>query len=43
LDKKIKIKINVSDYIIGGVLLVEYTDRRWRLVAYLSKLLNEIE
>ena len=25
------------------VLLIEYTDKRWRLVAYLSKLLNEKE
>ena len=43
LNKKMKIEIDISDYIIGGVLLMEYADRRWRLVACLSKSLNGIE
>jgi len=43
LDKKMKIEIDISDYIIGGVLLMEYADGRWRLVACLSKSLNGIE
>ena len=40
---KIKIEVNTSDHITKGVLLIEYEDRKWRLVAYLLKLLNEIE
>ena len=43
LDKKIIIEIDVSDYGTEGVLLIECTNGRWRLVAYLSKSLNEIE
>ena len=43
LDKKMKIEIDISDYIIGGVLLMEYADGRWRLVACVSKSLNRIE
>ena len=31
LDKKMKIEIDISDYIIGGVSLMEYADGRWRL------------
>jgi len=38
-----RIEVNVSDYVIGGVLLMECEDSRWRLVVYLSKLLNEME
>ena len=36
-------KVDVSDYIIGGVLLMEYEDKKWRLIAYLSKSLNKTE
>jgi len=36
-------EVNVSDYTIEGVLSIECKDRRWRLVAFLSKSLNEIE
>ena len=36
-------KIDVLYYIIGGVLSMECENGRWRLVAYLSKLLNKIE
>ena len=43
LNKKIKIEVNTSDHITKGVLLIEYEDKKWRLVAYLLKLLNEIE
>jgi len=43
LDNKMRIEFNVSDYTIGGVLLMEYEDSRWRLVVCLPKLLNEIE
>ena len=43
LDKKIRMDVDVSDYAIGGVLLMECEDGLWRLVAFLSKLLNETE
>jgi len=36
-------EVDALDYTIRGVLLIECEDRRWKLVAYLSKLLNETE
>ena len=38
-----RIEVNVSDYVIGEILSIECVDGRWRLMAYISKLLNEIE
>ena len=35
--------MNASDYATGGVLSMEYKDRLWRPIAFLSKLLNETE
>ena len=35
LDKKIKMKVNISDYAIRGILLIEYEDGQWKLVAFL--------
>ena len=43
LDKKMRIKVDVLDYIIERVLFMKYKDRRWRLVAFLSKSLNKTE
>ena len=43
LDKKMRMEVDILDYAMGGVLLMEYEDRRWRLVVYLSKSLNETE
>ena len=43
LDKKIWMEIDASDYAIGGVLLMEGEDGVWKLVAFLSKSLNETE
>ena len=43
LDKKMRMEVNASDYATGEILLMEYENRRWRPVAYLSKSLNEIE
>ena len=43
LDKKIRMEVDVSDYAIGGVLSMEYEDRKWKLVVFLSKSLNETE
>ena len=43
LDKEIRVEVNMSDFAIGGVLSMKYEDERWRLVAYISKSLNEAE
>ena len=43
LDKKIRIEIDTLDYVTGGVLFMEYEDRKQRSVAFLLKYLNEIE
>jgi len=43
LDKKMQMEVDTSDYAIGGVLSMEYEDGLWRLVVFLSKLLNEME
>jgi len=36
-------EVDASDYATGGVLSMECEDNLWRLVVFLSKLLNEIE
>ena len=36
-------EVDVLDYAIGGVLSMKCEDRKQRLVAFLSKLLNETE
>ena len=43
LDKKMRMEVNTSDYAMEGVLSMECEDSRWRLVAFLSKSLNETE
>ena len=43
LDKKMRMKVNVLDYTIEGVLSMECKDERWRPVIFLSKLLNKTE
>ena len=43
LDKKIRIEVDTSDYVTGRVLSIECEDGKWRLVAFLSKSLNETE
>ena len=43
LDKKIRIEVDMLDYATEEVLSIECEDGRWRLVAFLSKSLNEIE
>jgi len=43
LNKKMRMEVDVSDYATGGMLSIECEDRRWRLVAYLSKLLNKMK
>ena len=41
LPGDIDYNINVSDYVTGGVLSMEYEDGRWKPVAFLSKSLNK--
>ena len=41
LDKEMRVEADASDFTTGGVLLMKYEDEKWRLVAYISKLLNE--
>ena len=41
LDKKIRMKVNILDYTIEGVLFIECENRKWRPVVFLSKSLNE--
>ena len=43
LDKKIRIKVDIADYVIRGVLSMECEDGRQRPVTFLSKSLNETE
>ena len=38
-----RIKVNMLDYTIGGVLSMECEDEKWWLVVFLSKSSNEIE
>jgi len=40
LDKEIRVEVDVSDYVTGGVLSVKWKGERWRLVAFISKSLN---
>jgi len=41
LDREMRVDVDVSNFAIRGVLLMKCEDERWRLVTYISKLLNE--
>ena len=43
LDKKLRVKVDTSDYVTGGMLSMEVENGRWKPVAFLSKSLNETE
>jgi len=43
LNKEMRVEADASDYAIGGVLSMKCEDERWRLVAFISKSLNETE
>jgi len=43
IDKKMRMEVDASDYVMGGVLSMECKDELWRPVAFLSKSLNEME
>jgi len=43
LDKEMRVEVDALDYTMEGVLLMKCKDKKWRSVAYISKLLNDIE
>ena len=43
LDKEMRVEVDTSYFMIGGVLSMKCKDEKWRPVAYISKLLNEAE
>ena len=43
LDREIRVEADVSDFAISKVLSMKYEDEKWKLVAYISKLLNKAE
>jgi len=43
LDRKMRMEVDILDYVIEEVLLMECNNEQWKLVVYLSKFLNEIE
>ena len=43
IDREIRVEADASDYATGGVLPTKCKDGKWRLVAFISKLLNAIE
>jgi len=36
-----RIEVDILDYTIDGILSLEYDDRQWKPVAFLSKSLNK--
>jgi len=43
LNKRMRMEVDVSNYVMGGVLSMECEDGKWKPVAFLSKSLNETE
>jgi len=43
INRKMRLEVDASDYATGGVLLIKCEDRKWRPVAFISKLLNTTE
>ena len=43
LDKELRVEVDASNFITGGVLSIKCEDNKWRPVTYISKSLNEIE
>ena len=43
LNKEIRVEVDMSDFTMGEVLLMKCEDKKWRLVAYILKLLNKAE
>ena len=43
LDREMRVEVDASDFAMNGVLLMKCEDKKWRPVAYISKLLNEVK
>jgi len=43
IDREMRVEADASDYATGGVLSMKCKDGKWRLVAFISKLLNATE
>jgi len=43
LDKEMRVEADISEYTIGEVLSIRYKDDKWRLVAFILKLLNKVK
>ena len=43
INRKMRVEADASDYATGGVLSTKCEDRKWRLVAFISKLLNTMK
>ena len=43
LDKEFRVEADASNYATGGVLLMKYSDKKWRPVAFISKSLSNTE
>ena len=43
INREMRVEADALDYAIGGVLLTKCEDGKWRLVAFISKLLNTTE
>jgi len=43
LDKEFRVEADASNYVTGGVLSMKCSNNMWRLVAFISKSLSDIE
>ena len=43
INREMRVEADASDYTMGGALLTKYENRKWRLVAFISKSLNTTE
>jgi len=43
INREMRVEADASDYAMGGVLLTKCEDGKWRLVVFISKLLNTTE
>ena len=43
INREIRVEVDASDYATEGVLSTKYENRKWKPVAFISKLLNAME
>jgi len=43
INREMRVEVDASDYAMGGALLTKCENRKWRLVAFISKSLNTTE